>query len=115
MSIRATEKALFWLGWITAGAFAVWGLVLGLWPGHWDEASTLDQVLFVVFMVGGALLIVAGLRYFEHSPWVGAALISVGGLLGAAPVFWTVVAPLAAIALVVLGIRGARRRARAAD
>ena len=103
------SKTLLRFGWAVAAVYVVWGLVVGLWPSHWDEASLADQVLYVVFMIGGALLIVAGLRYFEHSPWGGAILISIGGLLGATPVFWSVVAPLAAITLIVLSIRDARR------
>jgi hypothetical protein len=103
------SKALVRLGWVVAVVYAVWGLVVGLWPSHWEEASVTEQVLYVVFMVGGASLVVAGLRYFRNSPWAGAVLISVGGLLGAAPVFWSIAAPLAAIALVVLSIRDARR------
>jgi hypothetical protein len=68
-----------------------------------------------VFLVSGALLLVAGLRLFSRRPGVGAVLVSIGGLAGAVPLFWTLLLPLVAIALIVLSVRDARRaRATAA-
>lgn len=91
------------------------GLVLGFLPSHWDEAPLTDQVLHIVSLVGGGLLLIVGLRLFSHNPVVGAVLVSIGGLAGAAPLFWTLLLPLAAIALIVLSVLDVRRaRATAA-
>ena len=109
MRTGTTHKALFRLGWITAIAYLVIGIVVGVLPYHWKEAGIADQVLWVVFIAGGGLLLIAGLRSIEHSPWLGATLVSLGGVAGAVPLFWTLVGPLAAIALIVLSIRAARR------
>ena len=109
MSTEATHKALYRLGWVTAGAYLLIGLVVGLLPYHWKEAGVADQVLWVVLIAGGGLLLITGLRSFEHSAWRGATLVSLGGVAGAVPLFWTLVGPLAAIALIVLSIRAARR------
>ena len=102
------EKALVVLGFFTAVAYALVGIIGGLSLSHWDEASAGDQILWVALLVGGAILIIAGLRISRRSPWGGAALISIGALAGALPIFWTVVALLVAVTLVVLSILYAR-------
>jgi hypothetical protein len=88
--------------------------VIGLWPSVWDDSSAGDQIFWIVFLVGGSLLLLAGLRISLRSPWLAAVLISVGALAGAVPTFWTVLAPIAALTLVVLSIVYARRRTSAA-
>ena len=104
----ALEKVLVVLGFFTALAYLLVGIVGGLSLSHWDEAGASDQVIWVAFLVGGAILILAGLRISRRSPWGGAALISVGALAGALPIFWNVVALLVAVTLVVLSILYAR-------
>jgi hypothetical protein len=94
---------------IVGVAYALAGIAGGIWPGHWDEAGATDQILWVVFLLGGGLLIVAGLRLFRRSPWAGAALISMGAVLGALVLFWTIVALVAALALIVVSVITARR------
>jgi sulfite exporter TauE/SafE len=70
------EKALVVLGFFVAVAYFLVGVIGGLSLSHWEEASTSDQILWVVFLVGGAILLVAGLRISRRSPWGGFALIS---------------------------------------
>ena len=101
------EKALVVLGFFVAAAYLLVGIIGGLSLSHWDDAS--DQILWVSLLVGGAILIVAGLRISRRSPWGAAALISVGALAGALPIFWTLIAVVLAIALVVLSFLYARR------
>ena len=60
-------------------------------------------------LIGGAILLFAGLRISRRSPWGGFALISAGALAGALPIFWTLIAVVLAIALVVLSFLYARR------
>ncbi len=102
------EKVLVVLSFFTAVAYLLVGIVGGLSLSHWDEAGAGDQIIWVAFLVGGAILILAGLRISRRSPWGGAALISVGALAGALPIFWTVIALVVAITLVVLSILYAR-------
>ena len=103
------EKGLVVLGFFTAVAYLLVGIIGGLSLSHWDEASTSDQILWAALLVGGGILILAGLRISRRSPWGGFALISVGALAGALPIFWTLIAIVVAIALVVLSFLYARR------
>ncbi|MGH3051980.1 MAG: hypothetical protein ACRDM8_03350 [Gaiellaceae bacterium] len=108
------EKALVVLGTVVAVAYLLAGVVVGLWPSVWDDTGTDDQIFWIVFLVGGGLLLLGGLRMSKRSPWLSAALISLGALAGAIPTFWTVLAPIAALTLVVLSIVYARRATSAA-
>jgi hypothetical protein len=103
------EKALVILGFFTAVAYLLVGLIGGLSLSHWTEASTGDLILWAALLIGGAILLFAGLRISRRSPWGGFALISAGALAGALPIFWTLIALLLAIALVVLSFLYARR------
>jgi len=75
----------------------------------WEESSATDQVLWIVILVGGGLLLVAGLWLVKRSPWVGAALISLGGVVGASAIWWSGVVIFLVIALVVLSVINARQ------
>jgi len=106
----ARRGAVEIIGWFLVLAYVAFGTLIGLNPSHWDEASTSDQVFFVLFSLGGALLLVVGLRLGGlGARWPAAVLISVGAIAGAMAVFWTLLLPLLAIALVVLRIRRAQR------
>lgn len=108
------EKGLVVLGTLVAVAYLLAGVVVGLWPSVWDDSSASDQIFWIVFLVGGGLLLLAGLRFSVRSPWPAAVLISLGAVAGALPTFWTVIAPISALTLVVLSIVYARRMAAAA-
>ena len=107
------EKILVVLGTFVAAAYVLIGIIGGLSLSHWDEASASDQIVWFVLLVGGGVLLFLGLRMSKRSPWLGAALISVGAVAGALPIFWTILALVVAIALVVLSIMYARRAAGA--
>jgi hypothetical protein len=107
-------KTLSILGYFAATAYLIVGLVGGLWPSHWDDTSGSAQVLWIAFLVGGAVVLLAGLRLMPRSLWGGAALVSVGGFLGALPIFWTGVALVLGVVLVLLSVRHARGPSRAA-
>jgi hypothetical protein len=102
------------LGYFAAAAYVVVGIVGGLWPSHWDNASAGDQALWITLMVGGAILLVVGLSLFPRSNWGGAVLVSVGAFFGALPIFWTGVALVLAVVIVLLSVRHARGPSRAA-
>ena len=105
-------KALFGLGAIAGVAFILVGLAGGIWPGHWDDAPASDQILWIVFGVGGGVAVLTGLRLLRRSPWGGATLVSLGAVVGALPIFWLLLPLLVAIALVVLSVLYARRVGR---
>jgi di/tricarboxylate transporter len=85
------------------------GIIGGLLASHWEEASTSDRVIWTVLLVGGGILLFLGLRMSRRSPWLGAALISIGAVVGALPIFWTLIAIVVAVVLVVLSVIYARR------
>jgi hypothetical protein len=101
--------ALLGLGWFAVIAFTLVGVVGGAWPGAWDESSATDQIVFVVLSVGGAALLAGGLWLIDRARWPGAALVSIGAIVGALPIFWTLIALVVAAALVVLSVMYARR------
>ena len=102
------EKLLVVLGTLTGVAYLVIAVVGGLWSSHWEDASASDQIIWVVLLLGGGALLLAGIRISKRSPWPAAGLISAGAILGALPIFWTLIAILVAIALVVLSVMYAR-------
>ena len=108
----SVEKLLVVLGTFVAAAYVIIGIIGGLLASHWEEASTSDRVIWTVLLVGGGALLFLGLRTSRRSPWLGAALISIGAVVGALPIFWTLVALVLAATLVVLSIVYARRAAR---
>jgi hypothetical protein len=108
-------KALFGLGSFAGVVFILVGIAGGIWPGHWDDSPASDQIIWVALGVGGGLAILAGLRLLQRSPWSGATLVSLGGIVGALPIFWTILPLLVAIALVVLSVLYARRAGRRSD
>ena len=95
-------------------AYLVIGIVGGLSLSHWEDATGRDQALWIAFMVGGAILLVVGLRLFPRSNWGGALLVSVGAFFGALPIFWTGLALVLAVVIVLLAVRHARGPSRAA-
>ena len=109
METTSLRRVLGALAAITGVIYLVVGIVGGIWPGHWDEASAADQILWLVFGIGGGALVLLGLRQLDRTPKLGAVLISVGGIVGALPIFWTVVSLLLALVLIMLSVLYARR------
>ncbi|MDQ3859096.1 MAG: hypothetical protein M3327_11735 [Actinomycetota bacterium] len=84
------------------------GGVLGGLLIDWDDEEG-DAVFWIVFLIGGAVLLLAGLAVAGRSRGLAAALISLGAVAGAIATFWTIVVPVAVVSLVVLSILWARR------
>ena len=114
MDAPTRSNMLFRLAWFAGVAYILIGIVGGLWPSHWKDASTTDQVLWIVLSVVGGALLLAGTRLISGAPWLGAGMISLGGIVGGLPVFWVVVPILVALVLIFLSVRYARRVARPA-
>lgn len=108
MSTQLVQRTLYILGGFTAALYLLTGIIAGASPDMWDESDTTSQVLWIVFLSGGGLLLVAGLLLVQRSPWGAAALISLGAVAGAVVIFWVVITPFMALALVVLSIINAR-------
>ena len=113
MSTQTVQKTLFILGGIMAVGYVLTGVIAGASPGMWDESSTSERVVWIALLVGGGLLLAAGLWLAQRSPWVAAALISLGAVAGAVAIFWVVVTPFIALALIVLSVINARGTAAA--
>lgn len=92
---------------VAAGAFLAGAA--GAIVGISDDSG--DVVFWVLFLCGGALLIVAGLYAFARSPWLGFALVAVGAIATSLALFWSVAVPIVAVALIALAARDARRLA----
>lgn len=56
-------------------------------------------------LLGGGVLVLAGLAMTSRHPRVGRALICTGGLMGIVATRWTVVVPLLALVVVVLNVQ----------
>ena len=92
-----------WLAWLFAAVLVVAAFVMPVV----DKAN--NQLLGDVMNVVGAVLIVAGLYAFSKSPWVAVALVAVGAVVGSLPILQLFIPPIAAIVLIVLIVRDARR------
>ena len=103
-SARVMSPYTTWLARIYAVVLVVWAIA---YP-QLDKVNS--QFMGSVFNVVGAVLIVAGLYAFPRtSPWVAAALVTLGAVVGTLSIFWAGVPVIATIALIILIVRDARR------
>ena len=93
------------ISWVTASLYVVVGVLELILA----DDSLLHRVVFACVLTLFAALVLAGVMLLDVQPWLGVGLASVGALAGAVSLFWTVAAPLLAIAIVVLSILVARR------
>jgi hypothetical protein len=68
-----------------------------------------DLVFWLVFLLGGAALLVAGLYAVRRWSWPSVLLVSVGALAGALVLVWSLFVPLLALVLIALAVRLALR------
>jgi hypothetical protein len=94
------------LGLVLAGIYIIAALV-----GVLADFSTRETVLWVGFLGGGAGLILLGQYAEQISTWLSAVLVSIGAAAGGFALFWLIVVPLAAAALIALSFAIARRPA----
>jgi FtsH-binding integral membrane protein len=97
---------------ITGLALAAVYAIAGI-TGILADWETGETVLWVVFLVGGALLIILGQRVFDFSPTLAGILASVGAAAGGFALFWLIVVPLAAAAVIALSVAIARQTSTA--
>lgn len=102
---------------ITTAAYAL-ALVLGIgyaaggivgWIADVTDGDGSDLAFWLLFLLGGAALIFAGL--FLTRRWTRASilLVSIGAIAGALVLFWSIVVPILALALVGLALVAGRR------
>jgi hypothetical protein len=103
------RKALFVLGALAGVVYILVGVVVGSLPAVWEDTETGGRVAWIVFLVGAGALLLLGLRIFDRAPRSGAALVSLGAIIGGLILFWSIAAPVAALALIGLSIACARR------
>jgi hypothetical protein len=106
---RAMRKGLFVLGTVAGAAYVLVGIIVGAVPSVWEDTETGGRVAWIILLTGGGALVLLGLRIFDRAPRAGAALVSIGALVGGLILVWSVVAPIAAIVLIALSIASARR------
>ena len=105
MANGSLNEALFGIGVFTGVAYIIVGIAGGIWPGHWDDTGASDQILWVVFGVGGGLILLDWSPIAFPLAWLRAQRAWVlGALLGALPIFWTLVPLILAVALIVLSV-----------
>ena len=107
MNTSMVQKALFVLGSITAVVYFIATLIGDIRMSEFGTSTT-EPVVWRIVLIGGGVLIIAGLWLVRRSPWVGAGLISLGAIAGAVPIFWALFPPVGALALVVLSAINAR-------
>ncbi len=109
MSTDRITTTILVVGGVAAIVYLAAGIIGGI-AMDWDESSGGDRAAWIVLLTGGGVLLLAGLWAVRNaSAWLAAALVSVGAVAGAVAVFWSILAPLGAIALVVLSVVRARR------
>jgi hypothetical protein len=109
MRTSRLSTAILILGGLLALAYLAGAVLGGLLIDWEDDGGADDRVFWMSFLIGGFVLLLAGLLLANRSRSLAAALISLGAIAGAIPTVWTIVIPLAAIALVVLTVLWARR------
>lgn len=77
-----------------------------------DFDTTRDVVLWIAFLVGGAVLMVLGQVALPRGAR-SAAMVSLGAILGGLPLFWTLVVPIAVAGVIACSVALARRPAAA--
>jgi hypothetical protein len=107
MGTSRALKSLRIVGWLTAALF----VVVGIAEATYANGTRAHQTLFFVALTFFAALIVAGMNVLQRRPRLGAALTSLGAILGGIALFWTGVALLLAIAIVTLSVVCGRRLA----
>ena len=76
-----------------------------------DVGDNSDLAFWLVFMIGGGVLLLAGLFVVSRWSTLSIVLAALGAIAGAVALFWTIVVPLAALGFIVLAIVARRQPA----
>ena len=102
-STYALPRYTVWLARIVAAGLVVVGVLEAFGSGPYRGFAA------VVFFAGAALIAAGLFAFTRTSPWVAFALVFLGAGIAGGMVWWTIGAPIVAIALIVLFVRAARR------
>lgn len=92
---------LLGVGYIAAG-------VIG-WIADATDGDGSDLFFWLLLLVGGGVLILAGLFVFTSPPVLSIVLVAIGAIAGALALVWSVIVPILALVLIALLIVRARR------
>jgi hypothetical protein len=107
---------------ITTGAYVL-AIVMGIgyaaaaiigWIADVTDGDGSDLAFWVVLLLGGAALVLAGLFATPRWSTASAVLVSLGAIVGALPLVWSIIVPILALVLVALAILASRRSAATA-
>lgn len=76
-----------------------------------DVGDNSDLAFWLVFMIGGGVLLLAGLFVVSRWSTLSIVLAALGAIAGAVALFWTIVVPLGALGFIVLAIVARRQPA----
>jgi hypothetical protein len=93
---------------VLAGLFAAACAAMAIYVPLFDNPGW--ELFFSVFCVAAAVLVATGvLALGRGSPRLAVALVTLGALVGALFLVWTLIAPILALALIVVFARGSLR------
>jgi hypothetical protein len=107
---------------VTTAAYVL-ALIMGIgyaaagiigWIADVTDGDGSDLVFWLVFLLGGAALVLAGLFATRRWSMASAVLVGLGAIVGALPLVWTIVVPILALVLIALAILASRRSAATA-
>jgi hypothetical protein len=98
--------AAFWLALVLGVGYAA-AAIVG-WIADVTDGDGSDLAFWLVLLLGGAVLILAGLFVARRWSWASAALVSIGAAAGALALFWSILVPVAALVLIGLAVSAAR-------
>jgi hypothetical protein len=104
--------AAYWLALVLGIAYAAGGIIG--WAADVADGDGSDLAFWLLFLLGGAALILVGLFVARRWSWSSAILISIGAAAGALALFWSILAPLLAVVLIALAVAAARQTPAAA-
>lgn len=108
MNRNGLVRAAFPLALFLALGYAVAGIVG--WIADVTDGDGSDLAFWLIFLLGGAVVLLAGLFLVARWSSASVGLVSVGAMAGAVALFWSVIAPVLAIVLIVLAVVAMRAR-----
>jgi hypothetical protein len=102
----------YWLALFLGIGYAA-GAIIG-WIGDVTDGDGSDLAFWLILLLGGAALILAGLFLTRRWSWLSAGLVSFGAAAGALAVLWSILVPITAVVLIGLAVWAARRQAATA-
>lgn len=111
MERTAIATAAYALALVLAIGYAAAGIIG--WIADVTDGDGSDLFFWLLFLLGGAALILIGLFGVPRWSWASVVLVGVGALAGSLPLVWSIVAPVLALLLIALAVILARRPAAA--